>query len=70
MIDLSADPYQNFLKIRAFDGWPGAYFFADKNGKQIRVKITEAEFKGEKLLIQKVIPEGKREMSYSDFLKN
>ena len=70
LIDLSADPYQNFLKIRAFDGWPGAYFFADKNGKQIRVKITEAEFKGEKLLIQKVIPEGKREMSYSDFLKN
>jgi len=26
-IDLQDDPYQNLLKIRAYDGWPGTYFF-------------------------------------------
>ena len=67
-LDLSADPYQNFLKIRAYEGWPGAYFFSERNGKQVRVKITDAEFKNDALLIKKVIPEGRREMSYSDFL--
>jgi methionyl-tRNA formyltransferase len=67
LLKLTDDPYQNFLKIRAFDGWPGAYFFAEKGGKQIRVKITDAEFKDGKLEILKVIPEGKREMDYAAF---
>jgi len=67
LLDLSQDPYQNFLKIRAYEGWPGTYFFAERNGKKTRVKITDAEFKNGKLLIQKVIPEGKREMSYGEF---
>ena len=67
LIDLSADPYQNFLKISAFDGWPGTFFFSKRHGKDIRVKITDAGFKDGKLLIKKVIPEGKREMNYRDF---
>jgi methionyl-tRNA formyltransferase len=69
LIELDGDPYQNLLKIRAFVEWPGTYFFAKKNDKQIRVKITDADLDDDKLKINKVIPEGKKEMNYKDFLR-
>jgi len=70
LIDLTADAYSNFRKIQAYHEWPKAYFiFENKNeNKNIRVKITQASFKNGKLEIEKVIPEGKKEMSYKDFL--
>jgi methionyl-tRNA formyltransferase len=69
-IDLADDPLENYLKIQAYDMWPRAYFFTEKNDKKIRVVITDAEMKEGKLIIKKVIPEGKKEMSYKDFLNN
>lgn len=66
-ISLDDDPYQNFLKIQAFTPWPGAFFFAEKDGKKIRVKITEASFTNNTLTIEKVIPEGKKEQIYAAF---
>lgn len=64
-IDLQDDPYQNLLKIRALEGWPGTYFFqGDK-----RVIIKKASIEDGKLGIERVIPEGKKEMSYEDFLR-
>lgn len=68
-LDLSQDPYQNFLKIQALAGWPGTYFFTERGGKRIRVKITDASYTDGVLNIEKVIPEGKKEMSYEDFLR-
>jgi methionyl-tRNA formyltransferase len=68
-LNLADDPYQNFLKIQALAGWPGTYFFVERQGKQIRVKITEASFKDGALTIERVIPEGKKEMAYQDFLR-
>lgn len=69
LIDLNDDPYKNILKIKAFEGWPSPYFFVERGGKKIRVIITEAKLEDGKLMIQKVIPEGKREMNYEDFLR-
>jgi methionyl-tRNA formyltransferase len=69
MIDLTADPYLNFRKIQAYHRAPVAWFFKEKNGKKIRVKVTSASFKEGKLLIEKVIPEGKKEMAYADFTR-
>lgn len=69
LIELDNDPYQNLLKIRAFNEWPNAYFFADRHRKKIRVKITDADLEDGKLKIKKVIPEGKKEMNYEDFLR-
>jgi methionyl-tRNA formyltransferase len=54
---------QNYNKYRAFFGWPGVFFFA--NGK--RIKITKARFENEAFIIEKVIPEGKKEMDYTVF---
>lgn len=69
-IDIHADPYTVLRKIRAFEMWPGTYFFTEKKGKRIRVIIKDAE-RGDDgaLTITRVIPEGKKEMSYLDFLK-
>ncbi len=79
LIELSGDAYLNFRKIQAFHEWPQAYFLIEQknksenipgsktDSKQIRVKITQANFKDNILTIEKVIPEGGKEMSYEDF---
>ena len=69
LIDLAGEPEKNLRKIRAYRDWPTAYFFTEYNGKQIRVVIREADVADGKLEIKKVIPEGKKEMSYQDFLR-
>ena len=73
--------YDIFRKIQAYHQWPQAYFFIEHVGasdagsdpKKIRVKITDATFTGDnetgKLTINKVIPEGKKEMSYESFVQ-
>ncbi len=64
LIDLSDDPYKNFLKIQAYSGWPRAYFIKDDK----RVIITDADFKDGNLKIKRVIPEGKKETDYSNII--
>lgn len=69
LVSLTDDPWHTYLKIRALEGWPGTYFFAHKkDGRDIRVKIVEAIFEQGTLSILRVIPEGKKEMAYQDFL--
>lgn len=75
-INLDGDPIENYNKYRAFYGWPGVYFFthartgqARKKNKQIRIKIKEASYENDLFIIKKVTPEGKKEINYSDFLK-
>lgn len=65
--------YLAFRKIQAFHQWPGAYFFVEKidkisqDIKKIRVKVTSASWTNSGLVIEKVVPEGKKEMPYRDF---
>lgn len=69
-LSLTDDPYHNLLKIRAFDGWPGTYFFTERHGKRIRVKIVDAELAPDGTLrILRVIPEGKNEIAYEEFMR-
>ncbi|MCL5410991.1 MAG: hypothetical protein M1324_04040, partial [Patescibacteria group bacterium] len=52
-------------KIRAFDEWPKVYTKIDNK----RIQITAAHFDEENnFVIDRVKPEGKKEMSYADFL--
>jgi methionyl-tRNA formyltransferase len=69
-LNLADDPYQNFLKIKAYNVWPMAYFFTERDGKKIRVKVTDATYINNTLTITRVIPEGKKEMRYEDFLRS
>ena len=64
-INLADDAEKNLRKIHAYHVWPGAYFF--KNGKRIVVKRAHTE-NGE-LILDRIIPEGKKEMSYADYLR-
>ncbi len=70
LLDLNADAYKNLLKIRAYEGWPGTYTFFDRNGKRIRVGILNAHITNDKLVIDRVKPEGKKEMAYEEFLRS
>jgi len=66
LIDLAGDARENYLKIKAFDKGPRAYMLVD--GK--RVIIKDAEYANGILTITRVIPEGKKETDYSNFLQS
>lgn len=51
---------ENWNKYRAFFGWPGVFFF--KDGK--RIKITKARYENDSFIIERVIPEGKKETTW------
>ena len=63
----NGDPYKNWLKIQAYRTWPQAYFLVTRAGQPIRVIVKDAAFKNGQLQILRVLPAGKKEMSYKDF---
>lgn len=77
LINLSDDPYKNLLKIRAFDSTIGTHAFfergpstSSRQAKRIRVQILNAHMDDRNLIIDRVKPEGKREMDYQAFLRS
>ncbi len=68
-INLYTDPERMYRKIRAFDIWPRAYFISPRNGTEMRIVVTDAKIENGKLIPLRVIPEGKKEMLYEDFLR-
>lgn len=68
-LDLNDSPARNYAKYLALEHWPGTYFFTAKGKERMRVKITKAALEDGNFVVQRVIPEGKREMDYKNFLK-
>lgn len=71
MAELPLDPYQLptgseayalYLKIQAYSGWPQTFFI--HNG--VRYKITQAHLTNGTLVIDSVIPEGKKETAFKN----
>ncbi|MCK4918568.1 MAG: methionyl-tRNA formyltransferase [Candidatus Pacebacteria bacterium] len=60
LIDLENNPQENFLKIQAFNKWPKAHYF--KNNK--RVLIKKAHLENNKLIIDRILPEGGQEIDF------
>ena len=60
LLDLGAPARENWNKYRAYADTIGTYFFEDSK----RMKITKASFKNGQFIIERVIPEGKRETEY------
>jgi methionyl-tRNA formyltransferase len=69
LIDLTGDPYKNYLKFLAYREWPTSYFFTEKLDKKIRVIIKEASYENGQFVIEKVLPEGKKEMFFKEFIR-
>lgn len=67
-LDLRGNAKHNWNTYRGLAESPGTYFFAEKHGQKIRVKIRTATFDGTHFTPLRVVPEGKNEMDYSDFL--
>jgi len=61
-LNLNVDGVTNWNKYRAYADTIGTYFF--KDGK--RTKVVKASFKNGLFTIERIIPEGKREMDYAD----
>lgn len=69
-LNLGDDALENLRKVRAYCKWPGAYmFYKTKNDKEIRVVVKEAELISETFSPTRVVPAGKKEMNWSDFLR-
>lgn len=68
-LSLAGDALTNWNTCRAYAESPGTYFFLERNGTPMRVKIITATFDGTNFTPDRIVPEGKREMSYSDFLR-
>ena len=65
LIDLNDNAIKNYNKFRAYAAWPRTFFFINNK----RIIITEANLEDGKFIIKKVLPEGKKEITYTDFLK-
>jgi methionyl-tRNA formyltransferase len=68
LLDLTHNGEENYRKYRAYAEWPRTYFFAEKDGKEIRAIITQAHTEEHAFVIDRVLPEGKKEMSYKEFI--
>ena len=70
LLDLEDDPEVNLRKTLAYSTWPGAYLiYKNKRGKEVRVVVKDAVVRDGKFSPIRVIPAGKREMSWTDFLR-
>jgi len=70
LLDLTLGPEENLRKVLAYSTWPGAYMmYQKKNGKEVRLVVKEAEIIDDKFTPTRVIPAGKKEMNWQDFLR-
>ena len=70
LLEITGDAQENYKKVRAYLPWPKAHYFHKKEGEEIRVAITRAHLDEHgAFVIDTVIPAGKKEMLYSDFLR-
>lgn len=60
LIDLNDDAEKNYNKFRAYSHWPRTFFF--KSDK--RIIITHAKLENGQFVIEKIIPEGGKEVAY------
>ncbi len=60
LIDLGGDALTNYNKFRAYATWPRTYFFQEEK----RLIITSAKLENNQFIIEKVIPEGGKEVVY------
>ena len=58
-----------WLAYLALGRSPGVYFMHNNGQKSIRLKIISASFTGDKFAPLKVVPEGRKEMTYADFMR-
>jgi methionyl-tRNA formyltransferase len=70
LLDLQDDAEKNLRKVFAYSTWPSAhFFFKKKTGDEVRVVVKDATIKDGIFVPTRVIPAGKKEMNWQDFLR-
>lgn len=69
-LSLEVGGRENWNTYRGLIESPGTYFFAEKEGKSIRVKIAEAQLVDGEFVITRIVPEGKSEQPFSYLAQN
>ncbi|MEX2013689.1 MAG: peptide deformylase [Parcubacteria group bacterium] len=70
LLNLDEPAEKNLKKVLAYSTWPGAHmFYKNKRGEEIRIVVKEAKVENGEFLPTRVIPAGKREMNWEDFLR-
>ena len=70
LLNLEDPAENNFKKVLAYSTWPSAYMiYKSKRGKEIRIIVKGAMIVDAKFTPTRVIPAGKKEMSWEDFLR-
>jgi methionyl-tRNA formyltransferase len=68
-LSLNGDALENWNRYRAYAESPGTYFFMQKDGVRLRVKIRSAQFIEDTFVPLRVVPEGKNETDYPTLLQ-
>lgn len=70
LLNLDEPAEKNLKKVLAYSTWPGAHmFYKNKRGKEIRIVVKDARVENGQFLPTRIIPAGKREMDWQDFLR-
>jgi methionyl-tRNA formyltransferase len=69
-LSLPGNDEANWRKYRAYLESPGTYFFAAKEDKRIRVKVTQATYQNATFVVERIIPEGRSEQEYAWLTQN
>jgi len=69
-LSLKGNAVDNWQKYKAFKESPTTYFYAERNGERIRVKIVSAIFTEGAFTPTRVIPAGKNEQDFIVFANN
>lgn len=68
LINFADPPELTYRKIRAYTPWPGTFFFWTIRGESFRVVIKKAHLKNKELVIDRVVPAGKKEVAWADLI--
>ncbi len=66
-IDLAENPEINLRKIRAYAGEINTFTNFEVGKKKLRVLVKKARIENAALILERVVPEGRKEMSYEEF---
>ncbi|HRH55740.1 MAG TPA: methionyl-tRNA formyltransferase [Candidatus Paceibacterota bacterium] len=69
-LSLSDDGQKNWNIYRAYAESPGTFFFVEKDGASMRVKVRTAQFDMGVFIPELVVPEGKNETAYANLVAN
>ncbi len=57
----------NYRKYLALNPWPGVFTFVKHQNQNLRLIIKQAHLEADRFIIDRVIPEGRQEISWTEF---